>query len=392
MHNYAGNPDNFPVTNQEPDDADIASPNAAVFNVMYEGLSDRTAALANGYVAAVADIATLKAVDTTSLPNGAMRAVVGYGRYRLDKTGAGASDTEDQPLVIQPTTGTGRWFALDDKAAHQYFKSFLTVGSNSWTCPRNLAKVIFELVGGGAGGGGGTGAGTTGNATGGGGGGGGTRFLGHSNTIPANVYTLTVGGGGAGGVAPAGIGGAGSSSVAFGFEAPGGQPSQGTAPVTTAVMVPGGVRGQAAVALRSPFQVTGLTNWPVGPGDGGFSQTPGSSIGSSAPGGTSPEGNLGGAAGANGSTSTGLGGVGGGGGGGGPGGPGGDGGHGGNGSATVGAAGLAGADAGPFTGGGGGGGGGGGTGGTSGGNGGNGGQGGSGFIILRGFALVTSYV
>src|SRR6185503_3100065 len=98
----------------------------------------------------LADTTALKAVNTTSLTDGAYRWVVGLGRYRLDKTGAGASDTEDLPLVVTPTTGTGRWFCEDARGALQYKVTF--TASGTWTCPRNLAKALVELWGGGGGG------------------------------------------------------------------------------------------------------------------------------------------------------------------------------------------------------------------------------------------------
>jgi len=67
----------------------------------------------NQQLTALADIAALRAIDTTSLANSAVRLVKGQGFYTLD---TGSSATEIEPWIIDPTTGPGRWIS---STAHQ---------------------------------------------------------------------------------------------------------------------------------------------------------------------------------------------------------------------------------------------------------------------------------
>jgi len=400
---YTGNPDNFADTISMPDDTD--PPDATDVAGPMKALLDDVAALEHGYEAGtLADLAALKALNTTTIPSGAFRIVTGFGRYRLSKT-TGATDTEDQPMTIAPTTGTGRWFAQDAEARLQYEFIATASGTTAWTCPRTLGLVDVELIGGGGGGGGGAGADTSASDTpGGGGGGAGARVTARVQPSPATLHDAIVGVGGAGGAAATdgsdgnattlGVNGVGPFIAANGGQ--GG--SKGTAALADVgsladVVVPGGAMGAAGTPLSPGY--SNPTHVPVvqHAGDGGqstnsqaLSASDGARAGAKNFGG---QANLksGGAAGARGTAHTHLGGGGGGGGGAGYYGDGGAGGGGGDGSATTtqtnGGAGTA---AGANSGAGGGGGGGGGAGASGGSTGGAGGAGGSGQIIIRGVA------
>ncbi len=61
----------------------------------------------------VQDLTALKALNTTSAvdyPDKALILVEDSGQYRLDRQ---ASDTEDLPRIVSPTTGVGRWFRIN---------------------------------------------------------------------------------------------------------------------------------------------------------------------------------------------------------------------------------------------------------------------------------------
>jgi len=397
MHNYAGNPDSFPINFAEPDDANISSPNAGVFNTAYEALGDRTAALANGYVVELADVAALKAVDTTLLPDGAMRRGAGKGRYKLTKTGAPASDAEDLPAVVQPTTGTGRWFAQEIEKIG-YVKTFLA--SASYVVPRNISRFHFTGFGGGGGGGGGGDGDAAGSDCPGGAGGAGAQLVDADITLASTTtVSIIVGTGGAPGAAQtagsdgsaSGVIDAGSSVVVEAFGAQGGAaPSNFLCDSAggSQVYIPGGTAtGGDPKAVGFISNLSGAP-WPMQlhAQDGGFATNsqyaPGASKGSS-----SPQAGAGGSSGTRGTTNSGhLGGGGGAGGGGGPlvGAAGGDGGNGGNGAASgTGTNGSNGVDAAANSGGGGGGGGGGGASTSGSSTGGAGGRGGSGMVVLK---------
>lgn len=147
----------------------------------------------------IADIAALKAVNTTSLPDGSIRFVTGYGRFVLAKAGAPATDAEDLPVVVQPTTGTGRWFAQDPIAKRQWTKTINASGS--FTLPRNITLFEYDMCGGGGGGGGGSGADTSASDTVGGGGGGGAKRVRGLLAGVFGTWSAIVGSAGAGGAA-----------------------------------------------------------------------------------------------------------------------------------------------------------------------------------------------
>lgn len=111
MTTYAGNPLNYPSAVTMPD----GSNPAAAISAAFEGDLDRTAFL-KAAITALADIAALKAIDTTSAgnyPTGTLRLVTGKGFYLLDRA---LASTEVQPHLITPTAGVGRWKLLSAKS------------------------------------------------------------------------------------------------------------------------------------------------------------------------------------------------------------------------------------------------------------------------------------
>lgn len=95
---YGGNPPNFPSLVTLPSDGD-GFVKAADVNVALEGIADRT-------IIAFADITALKAVNTSALPHGTWRFVVGLGVFIFDVNGSGA---EVIPWNVAPLAGPGRW-------------------------------------------------------------------------------------------------------------------------------------------------------------------------------------------------------------------------------------------------------------------------------------------
>jgi hypothetical protein len=357
------------------------------------------------YVVPIASIATLQAINTTSLPDGERRTVTGYGCYQLAITSAGNSDAQDLPLCVQPTTGPGRWLAVPELAAEaiaKYTHSF-TAASTSWTSPRSLSLIEVDMCGGGGGGGGGIGADTTSSDTIGGGGGAGARRTRQVLSItPAYTYTIAAGVGGTGGTAGnAGTDGGNSGIIdpagpTLLLEGLGGQGGSGAVEAqadtgsSRAALTPGG-SAPSSSPKQPCFSSADIIPWPVVEQGGGYatnSQAANLAGGGTSAGGNSAQGGSGGAAGARGSTNGGhIGGGGGGGGGAGPfaGSNGGTGGLGGNGQSGVGSNGSIGI-AGSGNGAGGGGGGGGGQGGTAGSSGAQGGTGSVGIVTIRGLA------
>ncbi len=325
-------------------------------------------------------LADLKTIDTTSLPSGTRRAVAEFGAYELVKP---AVYPEDIPLVIAPTTGTGRWVALDPDAKLAYEIDFTTSGT--WVCPPNLTFALVEIVGGG--GGGGAGANTTAStddAPGGGGGGSGLRYFGLITPTPTTSYAVTVGAGGLGGVGGTSTGNdGGDSSIGSLASAKGGQGGSATVPNGGSVLVPGGAAG--AATLGAPSAIAGTTTlFPTASQGAGGNTANGVASGQR---GGSSSSFLGGAGGSHGTSSGGQkAGSGGGGGAAGPGGVGGAAGNGGNGNNSgAGTSGANGTAAAANTGAGGGGGGGAGAGSTGSATQGNGGNGASGQVTIRGY-------
>jgi len=70
------------------------------------------AGMSSGLAAPVADLTAIKAINTTNAgewPDKTMMLVEAMGLYRLDRESAA---TGDDNLIIQPTTGVGRWFKM----------------------------------------------------------------------------------------------------------------------------------------------------------------------------------------------------------------------------------------------------------------------------------------
>jgi len=385
---YAGDEDNFPATVFLPDDSD--PPQAATFNPAPQGLADRTMSLANGYRADFAALADLKAVDTTSLPNGAIRSVLGYGRFVLQNASA---ETAQDPVVLAPTTGPGRWVALDAEAKRRWSVTF-TANLQTALIPSCISHITYEGCGcGGGGGGGGAGQAGAACAAGGGGGSGAQKYIGECDVTPSATASCATLGGGAGGAAGADGSDGDDVTITIGAVSiifPGAQGGRagGVGTGSAPFCVPGGSSAPAGSPKLKSFNMPGGDQQQVyvGPGGGGWSGDNALTLTPQTNGARSLQGQSGGAIGVTGAANTNAGGSGGGGGGAGPTGAGGKGGNGGAGAAAgAGANGLAGLAA-PTanSGAGGGGGGGGGNGSTGGSVGGAGGAGMTGYATIRG--------
>lgn len=87
--------------------------------------------LSNDLLEPVQDIASLKAINTTSLTDKIMILVEDKGLYRLDKE---SSATGNDNTVVSPTTGTGRWLKISTSLSeHANLDGVQTIGSNSLT-------------------------------------------------------------------------------------------------------------------------------------------------------------------------------------------------------------------------------------------------------------------
>jgi len=97
---------NFPTSITIPSDGD-GPLKAADVNTAFEGLNDRTEHLHLSRTA-LADVAALRAINTTGLANGLVRHTKAFGIHVLDTSSASA---ERVPWIVKPTTGPGRWIA-----------------------------------------------------------------------------------------------------------------------------------------------------------------------------------------------------------------------------------------------------------------------------------------
>jgi hypothetical protein len=385
---YAGDEDNFPANVLLPDDSD--PPKAATFNPAPQGLADRTMSLANGYRADFATLAALKAVDTTSLPNGAIRSVFGYGRFVLQNASV---ETAQDPVVLAPTSGPGRWVALDDEAKRRWAFTF-TANLQSVMIPSCISHIFYEGFGCGGGGGGGGNGQAGGACAGGGGGGAGAQLVvGECDVTSGATASCSTLGGGAGGAATADGTDGDDMTIEIGALTlifPGAQGGRGgnVGTGTTPFCVPGGSSAPAGSPKLKNFNMPAGDQQQVytGPGAGGWSGDNFLTVTPQTNGARSLQGLSGGAIGVSGAPNTNPGGAGGGGGGAGPSGAGGHGGNGGAGAAAgAGVNGTVGVAA-PTanSGAGGGGGGAGGNGSTGGSVGGAGGAGATGSVTIRG--------
>lgn len=151
----------------------------------------------------LADFAALRAINTTSMVTGERRVVANKpGVYIFDSV---SSVTEQEPWIIDPTTGPGRWVhELAFAHAHLDRQVFTGAGTTAFTTPNEpIGAVVYTFEGCGAGGGGGGGcAGDNGTGLSGGGGGGGGGAEWRSTTVsllPATTYEVVRPAGGAGG-------------------------------------------------------------------------------------------------------------------------------------------------------------------------------------------------
>jgi len=226
----------------------------------------------------LATLAALKAINTTGFADGTSQIVKYYGRYVFH---AAATDTEDQPAIVTPTTGSGRWYADD---VTTYGKTITSTAGTTWVCPANVHTVLVTGWGGGGGGGGGGTATTGSSETCGGGGGGSGQFLCQIVPVtPGHTYTLTAGDGGTGGGANSN-GNPGNPSSFFDngtaatpYNANGGGPGSAGVDVTSvaAATAPGGtyagegrVPGIPAALVNGGGAWVGVP-WLVKSGDGG---------------------------------------------------------------------------------------------------------------------------
>lgn len=94
------------VDNTADADKEVSGPQQAAIDTAFAGVASRLAP-------PVADIAALKALDTTSAtdwPDKIMILAETIGQYRLDRESSAANDDDG---VIQPTVGVGRWIKLN---------------------------------------------------------------------------------------------------------------------------------------------------------------------------------------------------------------------------------------------------------------------------------------
>jgi hypothetical protein len=110
MFQYPGN-DVFPATVGLPDDGD--PPDAAEFNIGYEGLLDRTQYLKTRLAADPALNSPSMLTSIASPANQTTRMVVGYGLYTYN---SGATDYADGIWIVNGNGGVGRWGHIEFNA------------------------------------------------------------------------------------------------------------------------------------------------------------------------------------------------------------------------------------------------------------------------------------
>lgn len=95
--------DDFPKSILMPDDGD----DFTAFVDSVKGIGDRTESLTKTRTT-LADLAALRAIDTTKFADGVVRTVKTFATFVFD---AASSDDEEIPWIIKPTVGLGRWIA-----------------------------------------------------------------------------------------------------------------------------------------------------------------------------------------------------------------------------------------------------------------------------------------
>jgi hypothetical protein len=81
-------------------------------DVIKAAIDSVTAGMSSGLASPVADLTAIKATNTTDAgnwPDKVMMLVETLGLYRLDRESSAAGDDN---LIIQPTTGVGRWYKM----------------------------------------------------------------------------------------------------------------------------------------------------------------------------------------------------------------------------------------------------------------------------------------
>lgn len=110
-------------------------------------IDDAVKDLRNRVRGVIADLTTLKAVNTTSINNGALVLVEQLGLYRLDKASAAVADDD---TIIQPTTGAGRWIKIAEvSVSHTVVDTQAPTGDKAkWPTLFNwIANMIKSITG-----------------------------------------------------------------------------------------------------------------------------------------------------------------------------------------------------------------------------------------------------
>lgn len=124
MHNLTASATNYDPLISVPDDG-VDDETAASLYPAIQRVADNVAYVKARMDAALADLAALRAIDTTSLTNGEARLVKGQGWYTFD---SGSAATEIEPWIIDPTTGPGRWISA---TAHQITRTIMISPASS---------------------------------------------------------------------------------------------------------------------------------------------------------------------------------------------------------------------------------------------------------------------
>lgn len=103
----------------------------AVSSAVYTALENAMAGIGGDLKDGVADLAALKALDTTNAstyPDKSLILCESLGLYRLDRD---SISTGDDKFIVQPTTGTGRWLLMATSTASHSLLSGLQGGTTN---------------------------------------------------------------------------------------------------------------------------------------------------------------------------------------------------------------------------------------------------------------------